>query len=297
MSIAIAGFMNSASDLSSSYLMLKAFAAKASDSTLVGSTASATKASDASQSTVSTFASMFQELVAKADETAAATEASTTATSTDATTATETCPHCGKSSDVTSTDATYAGTMAEIISLMNSLFENYAKALSAGTASSSVTKSATGTSSVKGSTGTTGTSASTAATSTTALSKMSIKWPKGQDISAWDETVKISNLKVANGKISWDETGARDSWGVKDGLNGNAWIIQKGSDGSYSAQTWEYLRKGQTTKSTENIESKDVMDNPPKSGDRVGIMVAGITRDSKLKNVEERSNVQWITWP
>ena len=45
-------------------------------------------------------------------------------------------------------------------------------------------------------------------------SLMNIEWPRGQDVSDWDETVHISNVRVANGKISWTETGDRNSWPI-----------------------------------------------------------------------------------
>ncbi len=131
------------------------------------------------------------------------------------------------------------------------------------------------------------------------LSRMNIEWPRGQNVSNWEQTIAISNVSVANGKISWTETGNRNSWPVVGdaNCNANAWIIQKQTDGSYKASTWEYVRKGQTTKLTENLEGTDVISDPPKSGDRVGIMLAGITRNPRLRNIEARSNVVWITWP
>ncbi len=130
-------------------------------------------------------------------------------------------------------------------------------------------------------------------------SRMNIEWPRGQDVSDWDETVHISNVRVANGKISWTETGDRNSWpiGGEGNCNANAWIIQEQADGSYKASTWEYVRKGQTTKLTENIEEGGVISNPPRSGDRVGIMIAGITRNPRMRNIQARSNIAWITWP
>lgn len=138
-----------------------------------------------------------------------------------------------------------------------------------------------------------------AGSSTSDLSRLNIEWPRGQDVSGWAETVHISNVRVANGKISWDETGDRDSWpiGGYGNCNANAWIIQKEADGSYKASTWEYVRKGQTTKLTENLEDTDVISRPPRTGERVGIMLAGITRNPSMRNIQARSNIVWITWP
>ena len=131
------------------------------------------------------------------------------------------------------------------------------------------------------------------------LSNLNIEWPRGQDVSGWEETVHISNVRISGGKISWDESGDRNSWpiGGEGNCNANAWIIQQQPNGAYKASTWEYVRKGQTTKLTENLEGTDVISNPPKSGDRVGIMIAGITRNPRMRNVEARSNVVWVTWP
>jgi hypothetical protein len=119
-----------------------------------------------------------------------------------------------------------------------------------------------------------------------------IEWPEGEDVSTWPETVKLDVSNVGNGLISWKETGDRLQWPDADGTNANAWIIHEVSPGKYKAETWEYVAAEQTTKQLENIEYL----LHPKSGDRIGIMLAGITRTGD-PNIEARSNVDWITWP
>jgi hypothetical protein len=120
-----------------------------------------------------------------------------------------------------------------------------------------------------------------------------IEWPEGQDVSQWPVTVQLKMKGISGNKISWDETGDRANWPNEGGANANAWIIRETSSGQYKAETWDYLRPNQTTKLTENI----VNEYHPRSGERVGIMLAGITRDSDHRNIEARSNVDWITWP
>lgn len=130
--------------------------------------------------------------------------------------------------------------------------------------------------------------------SASTLLPAAIDWPAGQDVSLWPETVGIQVKHVGNGKISWDEVGDRSLWPDRDGTNANAWLIRETAPGQYKAETWEYVRPGQTTKNTINIEE---LEDAPRSGDRVGIMLAGITRNRNLQNIQARSNIDWITWP
>ena len=120
-----------------------------------------------------------------------------------------------------------------------------------------------------------------------------IQWPGGQDLSRWKQSVQIKVNGIENGRISWEETGDRANWPAPNGANANVWIIREASPGRYTAETWEYLGPTMTSK-----EIQPIIDGiKPRSGERVGIMVAGITRNPAERNIEARSNIDWITWP
>ena len=127
------------------------------------------------------------------------------------------------------------------------------------------------------------------------LGMLNIEWPRGEDVSAWDETIHFDVTSMANGKISWEEIGNRSSWpteGEKN-INANIWLIREVAPGQYEARTWEWVRNGQTVKGLGNIYDEWC----PRPGERVGFMIAGMTRNGHEQDIQQRSNVDWVTWP
>lgn len=127
------------------------------------------------------------------------------------------------------------------------------------------------------------------------LGMLDIEWPRGEDVSAWPETIHLDVTSMSNGKIRWEEIGNRESWpgeGEKN-CNANAWIIREVAPGQYEARTWEWVGSNQTVKNLENIYA----DWCPRPGEKVGIMLAGMTRNGHEQNVQQRSNIDWVTWP
>ncbi len=133
-----------------------------------------------------------------------------------------------------------------------------------------------------------------------------IKWLH-TDVSNWPVTARMT-ASVADGKISFPYNkssvwpGAEIPGGGTG--NGNPWVIVKWTDGKWYAATFEWLRVGQTWKPVgvldgskgDHIKKSPLSGWRPHRGERFGIMVSGLARDSR-RNVQERSNVDMVTWP
>ena len=127
----------------------------------------------------------------------------------------------------------------------------------------------------------------------------------GLNISDWPVTAKCTPSIAGNivnmehdKKNIWPKAGNVDG-GV---CNANCWIILNYNAKNYAA-TWEWLKVGQckkvlTGKLGSYIKKSQVIPSSwhPKSGEKVGLFVSGLCRDSS-RNVSERSNVTWINWP
>ena len=127
----------------------------------------------------------------------------------------------------------------------------------------------------------------------------------GQDVSSWADTADLK-VTIAGNAIVMDST-KKNIWPVagkvdKGVCNANAWIIFPYEGKTYAA-TWEWLAKGQSLKKLTNKMGTYIKKTPPipskyhpKSGEKIGIFVSGLCRDSN-RNVSERSEVVWIIWP
>ena len=124
----------------------------------------------------------------------------------------------------------------------------------------------------------------------------------------WKATAKMT-ASIGEGQIRFPYDKA-DAWpvatsGVEKGTNANVWaIVQIG--GKWFAGTWEWLRKGQTSKpmwvldrSTgkgDHFKKAPLSSWVPKSGESFYVMVSGHARSSG-RNVMERSDPVKVTWP
>lgn len=82
--------------------------------------------------------------------------------------------------------------------------------------------------------------------------------------------------------------------------NANAWVFVKIGDTWY-ASTWEYVRKGQTVKSSEAITGPNHLRVPPlrdfrpRNGETYGFMMSGMVRAGLGRlNVRERTNLSFF---
>lgn len=122
------------------------------------------------------------------------------------------------------------------------------------------------------------------------------------NVSGWKQSSTLSSVSVSSSSITlnYDKANSWPQYSSSEDLNANPWIFVK-QDGTWYAATWEWLRKGQTTKSVSAVDGSHIKVSPlnnfkPKSGTKYGFMVSGLARDSK-RNVYERTNVKMITWP
>jgi hypothetical protein len=115
-----------------------------------------------------------------------------------------------------------------------------------------------------------------------------------------DLTVEISGDDGRGGQNVILRSSKSSSWPAILGCcNANAWLFVKVGELWYAA-TWEFLRVGQTTKSTRAMVGPGHLRYPPltnfspQNGEIYGHMVAGITRNglsAGKTNIAERSNI------
>lgn len=122
------------------------------------------------------------------------------------------------------------------------------------------------------------------------------------NVSGWAQTASL-NASAGGGSISlkydkshsWPEVSAGGTRVVA-----NPWVFVW-ENGKWYAATFEWLRKGQTSKPAGTVHGSHIKKAPlddfvPQSGVRYGFMVSGLARDS-TRSVQERSNVDMVTWP
>ena len=120
------------------------------------------------------------------------------------------------------------------------------------------------------------------------------------DISGWPETSRITRLEIGAPPICIYHTKA-GQWPVKDGLEGNPWVIAN-MGGRWYAATWEWLGPGQQCKGMSaeaigpHIGRAPLSSWRPRSGELVGWAVSARAR-FRADTVQERSNVVWSRWP
>jgi|GEM_PF-3125377 hypothetical protein len=123
----------------------------------------------------------------------------------------------------------------------------------------------------------------------------------------WPATATISGANVAGGEIRFPYNMA-NIWpvatsGTGKGTNANVWAIVQIS-GKWYAATFEWLRKGQTSKPVgcldgskgDHFKVAPLNTWRPKSGERFYVMVSGHARAAG-RTVRERSNPVEIVWP
>ena len=119
------------------------------------------------------------------------------------------------------------------------------------------------------------------------------------DVSDWAPTATL-HASVGGGSINLSYDKAK-IWPAVGGANANPWVIVN-LNGQWYAGTFEWLRYGQTAKPMAVLSGGGHIKVPPlsswrpHSGERIGLMVSGLARDS-TRNVKERSNVVMVTWP
>ena len=122
----------------------------------------------------------------------------------------------------------------------------------------------------------------------------------------WPATAKLTaKIDAKNIHFPYDKANV---WpvatsGTGKGTNANVWALAK-VGGRWQAGTWEWLRKGQTSKPVgcldgskgDHFKVKPLSSWRPKSGERFYILVSGHARTAG-RTVKERSNLAEVMWP
>jgi hypothetical protein len=118
----------------------------------------------------------------------------------------------------------------------------------------------------------------------------------GLDVSGWPQTATLT-ASMSGGKVTLNYDKA-SIWSAVDGAVANPWAIVDYNGQRYAA-TWEWLKPGQTLKDMSgkswsgHFKRGELSGWEPTAGDRIGLFVSGLCRDSR-RNVSERSNVVWV---
>lgn len=127
----------------------------------------------------------------------------------------------------------------------------------------------------------------------------------GPNIGGWPVTSTL-RASVNGGTITVDHT-KKNSWPIStkfaswQRVNASCWGFVK-KDGRWYAGTWEYLRKGVSTRKTSTYGGAGHFRPPigtfrPQNGEIYGFMIAGVSRDTLSgNNVRERTNVVLWRW-
>lgn len=134
------------------------------------------------------------------------------------------------------------------------------------------------------------------ATLSDAIDPTTIRYLHG-NVSAWPITSALSVSLGSTVSLSYDKA---TQWPAIDGLNANPWIIVK-VDGQWTAATFEWFRKGQTSKPSKTVAGDHIKRSPlhdfrPVSGETYGWMVTTLARDAK-RTLNERTNIVFARWP
>jgi len=113
------------------------------------------------------------------------------------------------------------------------------------------------------------------------------------NVSGWPQTATLrASVSGSTIRLNYDKANV---WPGVQNVNASAWVLFSYQGKNY-ASTFDYLRPGQTTKHSGFYIPVAGTRWQPSSGERVGFMVSGLARDRR-RNVLERSNVDWLTWP
>lgn len=132
-----------------------------------------------------------------------------------------------------------------------------------------------------------------------------VKWLHA-DVRDWAQTAKMT-ASVSNGNVNFPYDKA-NAWpvatsGTGKDTNANVWAIVL-IGGQWVAGTWEWLRKGQTSKPVgcldgskgDHFKVSPLSKWNPKPGERFYVMASGHARTA-ARTVKERSNPVKVSWP
>lgn len=123
------------------------------------------------------------------------------------------------------------------------------------------------------------------------------------NVSNWPITSKLNSVSISGGLIHmpYDKANVWEGRNhVGAFVNANPWIFVN-QNGKWYGATWEWMRRGQTSKNVRAVNGDHIKRNPlnnfvPRSGETYGFMVSGLARDN-VRNVQERTNIVMFKWP
>jgi hypothetical protein len=115
------------------------------------------------------------------------------------------------------------------------------------------------------------------------------------DVSGWVINSDLHKVYISGGYLNMPHTKACD-WPMYDkAVNANAWVIHKSTrDGKWHANTWDFMRKCQTTKGEHDVG--DPYGWRPSHGEEVYILMSGIARPGYAETIHARSNIVKYYW-
>ena len=140
-----------------------------------------------------------------------------------------------------------------------------------------------------------------------AIDATGLKWLHA-DASNWKVSSTVTSVSVSSTQICINHTKA-GGWPVRDGLEGNPWIVAQ-VNGTWYAATYEWLRPGQVCKGLgvpndypniasalgPHIKVSPLNNWVPKSGETVYFFVSTFAR-AGVRSSDERSNIVKVIWP
>lgn len=127
----------------------------------------------------------------------------------------------------------------------------------------------------------------------------SVVW-HGPDIRGWPVTSDLPHgVYVSGGMLHFPHTKAGKWQANGEGLEGNPWVIVK-AGGVWRAASFEWLRKGQTSKPWEKVRADHIKVGAfdgyqLKRGEEFYVIVAGLSRGSS-RGTMERTAARRVVW-
>ena len=114
------------------------------------------------------------------------------------------------------------------------------------------------------------------------------------NVSGWTINSDLHSVYIEGGYINMPHTQAC-TWPMLDAaVNANAWVIHKSVvDGRWHANTWDFMRKCQTTKGEHDVGWGSTR---PYHGQELYFLVSGIARPGYPETIHARTNIVKYIW-
>jgi hypothetical protein len=159
-----------------------------------------------------------------------------------------------------------------------------------------------------GGSGSGGSGGSPSGSAPSALTGHDVTWVENMDVSDWPVTSNLSSVTLSGGQICMNYDRA-DVWpSTFVGSNNveavaNAWVIAE-HNGQWYGKTWEWMRPGQTCKTSSSVNGAHTGAWPfapgetflPTAGVTYYFMVSTPARFGSIMTIAERTNLVPVVW-